>query len=49
MHIRKKRLEEWILERGLPINKCGKIVVPTRLELDSQLDVLQEQVDKMVL
>ena len=39
----KKRLEEWILERGLPINKCGKIVVPTKLELDSQLDVLQER------
>ena len=39
----KKRLEEWILERELPINRCGKIVVPTKVELDSQLDVLKER------
>ena len=39
----KKRLEEWILERGLPINRCGKIVVPTSKKLDSQLDILQER------
>ncbi len=39
----KKKLEQWIEERGLPINKCGKIVVPTRKELDSQLDILQER------
>ena len=39
----KKKLEQWIVERGLPINRCGKIVVPTKKELDSQLDVLQER------
>ena len=39
----KKRLEEWILERELPISRCGKIVVPTKMELDSQLDVLKER------
>ncbi len=35
-----KRLKEWIEERKLPINKCGKLIIPNKEELDSQLDVL---------
>ncbi len=38
-----KRLINWIIERNLPINRCGKIIVPTKPELDSQLDVLAER------
>ena len=38
-----KRLREWILDRNLPINSCGKVVVPTKNELDSQLDVLMKR------
>ena len=38
-----KRLINWITERNLPINRCGKIIVPTKPELDSQLDVLAER------
>ena len=35
-----KRLKCWVLERGLPINQCGKLIIPTREDLDSQLEVL---------
>jgi len=35
-----KRLKSWVLERGLPINECGKLIIPTRDSLDSQLEVL---------
>ncbi len=38
-----RRLKEWVQERGLPINECGKIVVPQKNELDKQLDVLFER------
>ena len=38
-----KRLKEWIGERGLTIHECGKVVVPTRADLDAQLDVLAER------
>ena len=38
-----RRLHRWITERGLPLNQCGKVVVPPRPELDSQLDVLAER------
>ena len=38
-----QRLRSWIEERGLPINQCGKVIVPTRTELDAQLDVLAER------
>ncbi len=34
------RLKKWIKERNLPINECGKVIVPQREELDSQLDIL---------
>ena len=35
-----KRLKEWILQRNLSINVCGKVIVPQKLELDNQLDKL---------
>jgi len=35
-----KRLGEWIQERDLPFKRCGKIIVPTKQHLDSQLDEL---------
>ena len=35
-----KRLKKWIEERILPINSCGKIIVPTKEHLDGQLDEL---------
>ena len=38
-----KRLRAWVEERGLPINPCGKVIVPPRAELDPQLDVLAER------
>lgn len=37
------RLRAWVQERGLPLNACGKLIVPPRPELDSQLDVLAER------
>ena len=38
-----RRLRAWVEERGLPLNACGKVIVPPRLELDGQLDVLAER------
>ncbi len=35
-----KRLRKWIEERNLPLNKCGKVVVPQDIHLDKQLDLL---------
>ncbi len=35
-----KRLRKWVEERGLPLNPCGKVIVPQDEELDSQLDLL---------
>ena len=35
------RLKSWVLDRGLPINQCGKLIIPTRDDLDSQLEVLE--------
>jgi len=37
------RLKEWIKEKGLSINNCGKLIIPQRLDLDSQLDILFER------
>lgn len=37
-----RRLRNWVEERGLPINPCGKVIVPQRLDLDKQLDILLE-------
>ena len=38
-----RRLRAWVEERGLPINPCGKVIVPPRGELDGQLEVLAER------
>ena len=38
-----KRLRTWVEERKLPINSCGKLIVPPRADLDGQLDVLAER------
>ena len=38
-----KRLRAWVEERGLPINPCGKVIVPPRGDLDPQLDLLAER------
>jgi L-2-hydroxyglutarate oxidase len=37
------RLRAWVQERGLPLNPCGKVIVPPRPELDGQLDLLAER------
>ncbi|KZR90596.1 NAD(P)/FAD-dependent oxidoreductase [Synechococcus sp. MIT S9508] len=37
------RLKAWVNERKLPLNACGKLIVPQRAELDGQLDVLAER------
>ena len=41
-----RRLKKWIKERNLPINECGKIIIPQDENLDSQLDVLKERATK---
>jgi len=38
-----RRLRAWVEERQLPLNLCGKVIVPPRAELDPQLDVLAER------
>ena len=38
-----KRLRSWVKKRGLPINPCGKVIVPQKLDLDPQLDVLAQR------
>ncbi len=38
-----KRLKKWILERNIPLNECGKLIIPTREDLDSQLEILSER------
>ncbi len=38
-----KRLKEWINRKGLRINSCGKVIVPQKYNLDSQLDLLAER------
>jgi len=38
-----RRLRRWVEERDLPLNPCGKVIVPQRPELDSQLEVLVER------
>jgi len=37
-----RRMRAWVEERGLPLNACGKVIVPPRPELDGQLDGLAE-------
>ena len=38
-----KRLKKWIIENELSINNCGKIIVPQKLNLDPQIDLLYER------
>ncbi len=38
-----KRLLSWCKNEGLPVNKCGKIIVPQRADLDNQLDFLLDR------
>ena len=38
-----RRLKKWIEERKLPIKYCGKVIVPQKDTLDSQLDVLSNR------
>ena len=38
-----ERLKNWIQERNLSINRCGKIILPTKKDLDYQLDILHER------
>ena len=38
-----RRLRAWVEERSLPLNPCGKVIVPQRPDLDVQLDVLAER------
>jgi len=38
-----RRLRAWVEERSLPINPCGKVIVPPRAELDGQLELLAER------
>jgi L-2-hydroxyglutarate oxidase len=38
-----RRLRAWVEERGLPLNACGKVIVPPRLDHDGRLDVLAER------
>ena len=38
-----RRLKAWIHDRKLPINHCGKIIVPTNTSLDSQIDFLSDR------
>ena len=38
-----REMAEYCLSRGLPLDRRGKILLPTRLEDSSQLDVLEER------
>lgn len=38
-----KRLKAWINNKGLNLNKCGKVIVPQKKELDGQLEILEER------
>jgi len=38
-----RRLKEWVKERCLPLNECGKIIVPQDEHLDSQIDLLYKR------
>tara|TARA_B100000700_G_scaffold246782_1_gene275905 strand:- start:642 stop:1871 length:1230 start_codon:yes stop_codon:yes gene_type:complete len=40
-----RRLKEWIQDRNLPINCCGKVIIPQKEHLDSQLDLLKRRGD----
>ncbi len=42
----KTRLQDWVISHGLKINRCGKIIVVQKEELDKQLEVLKHRADK---
>ena len=42
-----RRLKEWVKERSLPINECGKVIVPQNENLDSQIDLLLIEEEQM--
>lgn len=35
-----RRLRDWVKDRNIALNICGKVIVPPRPDLDGQLDVL---------
>ena len=37
------RLKEWMIEKGLGIKKCGKLIIPQRIDLDPHLDILYDR------
>ena len=37
------RLRTWVADHKLPINSCGKVIVPQKEDLDGQLDVLADR------
>ena len=38
-----KRLINWAEKKGIQINKCGKVISPSSIELDKQIDKLYER------
>ncbi len=40
------RLKSWIKQKNLSINNCGKIIIPTKINQDKQLDLLKERGEK---
>lgn len=38
-----KRIKDWIIEHKIPLNKCGKVIVPNKPQLDHQIDLLFER------
>lgn len=38
-----RRLKQWILDHELPLNQCGKLIIPTRESQDDQLEILLER------
>ena len=38
-----KRLKDWIVEHKIPLDECGKVIVPNKTQLDSQIDLLFER------
>ncbi len=38
-----RRLKRWVKERKLPINECGKVIIPQEIYLDKQLDLLYQR------
>ncbi len=35
-----KRLKAWVSSRNLTLNSCGKVVIPTKISQDSEIDLL---------